>query len=281
MATGASTEDIKTHPKASHIVCSRRTRGQAVEEVRFDVDCGRAIEPTGRNFIVIGAMKAGTTTLFELLAQHPALCRTWAQLPSVSFPKEINYFLKLYRKSHTALYYDWRFPFDASGHAWTLEVSPGYTKWPRSKAVPARIASLGGDTRLAYILRDPIDRIESHLAHNLQGGRHITKLGHYIRTSSYAMQLDKYMAHFSSDDILLLDFEQLRRKPAAVLAQVCDFLAIDRVAGTSQVHNRRGIHFRLDARQRAELAKAIRPDVQRLISDYGFEPAERWLRRFG
>jgi hypothetical protein len=93
------------------------------------------------------------------------------------------------------------------------------------------------------------------------------------------MQLDKFTAYFPRDDILLLDFEQLRRNPAAILAQVCDFLAIDRFAPTSVVHNRRDIKFRLDAKQRAEFAEILRPDVQRLISHYGFRPAERWLRR--
>jgi hypothetical protein len=279
LAVGASALEIKTHPEASHIACLLQAGDRPIDGVRFNVDCGERIERTPRNFIVVGAMKAGTTTLFELLAQHPALCRTWAELPGVSFTKEINYFRDLYRKGDTPLHYDWRFPFDAARHAWTLDVSPGYAQWPRSKAVPARIASLGGQTRLAYILREPIDRIESHLAHTLGDVGKITNLQHYIRTSSYAMQLDKFTAHIERDDILLLDFEQLRRNPAVILAQVCDFLAIDRFAGRSVVRNRRSIEFRLDARRRAELAEAVRPDVQRLISVYGFRPAERWLRR--
>ena len=279
LAVGASALEIKTHPDASHIVCLLQVDGEPIDGVRFNVDCGRCIEPTPRNFIVIGAMKAGTTTLFELLAQHPALCRTWAQLPGVSSTKEINYFRKLYRKGDTPLHYDWRFPFDATRHAWTLDVSPSYAQWPASRAVPARIASLGGQTKVAYILREPIDRIESHLAHTLRDGGKITNLKHHIRTSRYAMQLDKFTAHIERDDILLLDFEQLRRNPDVILAQICDFLAIERFASRTVIHNRRSIEFRLDARQRAELAEAVRPDVQRLISLYGFRPAERWLRR--
>ena len=92
------------------------------------------------------------------------------------------------------------------------------------------------------------------------------------------MQLDKFTVHFARDDILLLDFEQLRRDPAVILAQVCDFLGIDRIAVQSKVHNTRGIDFQLDANQRAEFTEAVRPDVQRLISDYGFRSAESWLQ---
>ena len=109
-------------------------------------------------------MKAGTTTLFHLLAQHPAICRTYAEFPGASDWKEINYFQKLYKKGDTALHYDWRFPFDAARHEWTLDVSTNYAKLPIGEDVPSRIAAIGGQTKLAYILREPVDRIESNLA---------------------------------------------------------------------------------------------------------------------
>ena len=267
---------IKTHPDASHIGCSLRVASRAIDTVRFAVECGSAIEPIRTYFIVIGAMKAGTTSLFELLAQHPAMCRTLCHVPAKSFPKEINYFRKLYRKGHTPLHYDWRFPFDSSKHAWTLDVSPGYAKWPGSRAVPGRIDSLGGRVKLAYILRDPVDRIESHLAHHHRTGE-TTTMRHCVRTSRYAMQLDRYMEHFAREDILLLDFDQLRRNPAAIMAQVCEFLSVETFPAKSKVHNKRGVEFRLDPERRAELAKVLRPDVRRLINLYGFEPAEGWL----
>jgi hypothetical protein len=279
LAVDADAVEIKTHPEASHVACSLQVGGKPVDGVRFNVDCGRDIDPAARHFIVIGAMKAGTTTLFELLAQHPALCRTPVEVPGVSFPKEINYFRGLYRNGDTPLHYDWRFPFDDDRHAWTLDVSPNYAKWPGSRYVPERIASLGGETKLAYILREPIDRIESHIAHMQHRGRKIKHLGHCIRTSCYALQLDKFMAHFERNEILLLDFEELRRNSAAILTQVCDFLGIDRFSGDSVIHNRSNGSFRLDAQQRMECAEAVRPDVERLISHYGFSPAERWLRR--
>lgn len=275
---GASSLEIKTHPDSSHIICWLQVEGDRIADLRLNVDCGEPIEPISRNFIVIGAMKAGTTALFNLLAQHPAFCRTWAHQPGVSTTKEINYFRHLYQKSDTTLHYDWRFPFEADKHAWTLDVSPSYAKWPASKAVPARIASLGGNVKLAYILRDPVDRIESHLAHRMFHSRKMGMKDHYIRTSLYAMQLDKVVEHIERDNILLLDFEQLRRKPAAVLAQVCDFLDIDPFVPRHEIHNKRGIDFRLNASQRAEFADAVRADVERLITYYHFKPAEKWLR---
>jgi hypothetical protein len=233
--------------------------------------------PVGRQFIVIGAMKAGTTTLFEMLAKHPALCRTWVEVPGRSYTKEINYFRQLYRKSHTPVNYDWRFPFAANRHAWTLDASPNYAKLPESKAVAARIAALGGATKLAYILRDPVDRIESQVAHALREGKEIRNFNHCIRVSRYARHLDHFTKHIPREDILLLDFNQLRASPESVLAQVCKFLSIEPFVTGAQVHNKRSVKFRLTPEQRTELTHAVRPDVQHLISDYGFEPAKYWL----
>jgi len=278
LAVGASELEIKTHPEASHIVCSLRAGDQSIGGARFDVDCGEQIEPTGRNFIVIGAMKSGTTTLFHLLLQHPAICQTYAELPGVSNTKEVNYFRKLYREGDTVLHYDWRFPFDPARHAWTLDISPDYAKLPRRNVVPSRIAALGGETKLAYILREPVDRIESHLAHRLRTRGKLGTMKHCIRSSRYAMQLDRFTDHISRDDILLLDFHELQTNPAAILAKICDFLGIDRFVASTVIHNTRSVDFRLDEAQRAELAEALRPDIRRLINRYGFKPAEGWLQ---
>jgi hypothetical protein len=62
-----------------------------------------------------------------------------------------------------------------------------------------------------------------------------TSLDQCIRTSSYALQLDRFIPHIARNKILLLDFELLRRNPAAIVAQVCDFLDIEYVAGSSMV----------------------------------------------
>lgn len=278
LTAGATALEIKTHPQASHIVCRLTVGDLSVDGVRFDVECGERIEPTGRNFIVIGAMKAGTTTLFHLLAQHPEICRTYAELPGVSDPKEINYFQNLYKEGDTALHYDWRFPFDPSRHKWTLDVSTNYAKFPIGKDVPKRIAAIGGEIKLAYILRDPVDRIESNLAHTLRKTGEVRSTIAYAGTSRYAQHMDRFTLHIPRDDILLLDFAELQRDPAKIQERVCDFLGIDRFVAQTVVHNTRGVDFQLDAAQRARLARILRGDVRRLINQYDFKPAEQWLR---
>ena len=279
IAAGDSAIQIKTHPAATHVECEVTVGDKPVPGRQFGVECGDDIEPVGRHFIVIGAMKAGTTTLFEMLARHPALCRTWVEVPDLSYGKEINYFTGLYRKRHKPVHYDWRFPFDTARHAWTLDVSPNYAKLPASKRVPARIASLGANTKIAYIMRDPVDRIESQMAHALKFKGKVTSEKHCIRVSRYARHLDRFMARIPGDDFLLLDFERLRKDSRAILHQVCDFLDIERFDTKAAIHNRRGVNFKLTPAQRAAYADALRPDVERLIDDYGFSPAEKWLQK--
>jgi hypothetical protein len=278
VAVGAQAVRVKTHPDATHVSCSLLTGKKRKVDVRFTVDCGEAIQPVGRHFIVIGAMKAGTTTLFRLLAKHPALCRTWVEVPGVSFPKEVNYFRNQYRRGDSPLRYDWRFPFDPARHAWTLDVSPNYAKLLGSKAVPARIASLGAQTKLAYILREPIDRIESQIRHKLRHHGDANKIHHCKRVSQYALHLDRFTAHIPREDILLLDFKQLCDDPAGVMGRVCDFLGTEHHAARVGVHHRSVVRYSLSREMRADLTDALRPDVQRLIDEYGFEPAKEWLQ---
>lgn len=278
LAVDAKAVNIKTHPDATHIACSLQAGDESINGVRFRVDCGDDIEPIGRHFIVIGAMKAGTTTLFRMLEQHPALCQTWAEVPGVSFTKEINYFRNQYRRGDSPLQYDWRFPFDPKRHAWTLDVSPNYAKLRGSRPVPARIASLGAKTKLAYLLREPVDRIESQIRHSLRKGGDGRNLSHCTRVSRYALHLDRFTAHIPREDILLLDFEQLCTDPDAVMLKVCDFLGIEHFVARTSVRNRSVIRYSLDGDLRSKLAETLRPDVQRLIDKYHFEPAKQWLR---
>lgn len=275
---GARTQQIKTHPDSTHIVCMLASGHQIIDGVHFEAECGAEIEPTGCNFIVIGAMKAGTTTLFHLLAQHPEICRTYVELPDSSGIKELNYFHQHYRSGDSAIHYDWRFPFDPSIHAWTLDVSPNYAKMTMGKAVPKRIAATSNDTKLAYILREPVDRIESHFAHTLRKKGKSPNMNACIENSSYARQIERFAAHIPLDDILLLDFAELQFDPAGMQRRICDFLGIERFVAQTVIHNSRGVDFQLDATQRAELAEKLRPDVQVLIDRYGFEPAKGWLK---
>ncbi len=174
--------------------------------------------------LIVGAMKSGTTSLFKHLAAHPevAPCRT----------KEPDYFSSDdFRPEDRDRYFslwDWR----AGVHRIAIEASVNYTKMPAKPNCAERIAQWSDlDFRFIYCMRNPIDRLESHVYHGLYAGwTQPLETGiseHTLNVSRYAMQLDPYVQHFGRDRIFLLILEEFEQSPQEKLRQICEFLEID------------------------------------------------------
>jgi len=228
--------------------------------------------------LIIGAMKSGTTTLYVLLGQHPEICR--------SDIKEPNFFSDGTTPKDPADYYKlWE--FDPNVHRWALEASTAYTKYGLRDGMAEEISRFPADFRLIYILRDPVDRIESNMAHNLAKGRkeglrngEVYVQPHVLETSKYATQLDHYRSVMPDVPVLLLDMTDLATPEGtrSVLRRCTEFLEIDpefsfREITPKNVRERGGQGDRavLSEAQRAELRDALRDDVHRLRSKYGFD----------
>ena len=96
--------------------------------------------------LIIGAMKSGTTSLFDILSQHPQIC------PSKT--KEPDYFVQdrddKERESYLSLW-NW----NSNSHVVALESSVAYTKSPFITGVPERIKTSGlGKFKFIYMLRE-------------------------------------------------------------------------------------------------------------------------------
>ena len=175
--------------------------------------------------LIIGAMKSGTTSLFHRLAQHPQVCP--------SSHKEPNYFASDENWAKGPAWYGAYWDWDEAQHQVGIEGSIHYTARPQFPNAAERIAQVSGtDFRFLYILRHPLDRIESHaMMAALSGWSPVIRQDgvtqHAVEISSYAMQLDAFVEHFDPDRILLLHLEDLAQQPAELLRRVCDFLAID------------------------------------------------------
>jgi hypothetical protein len=99
------------------------------------------------NLIVIGAMKAGTTSLHAYLSLHPEIF--------MSANKEPRFFTEEWNWHKGLEWYEAQFPERVTIRG---ESTPDYTKLPEIRNVPERIHSLIPDVRLIYLVRDPIDR---------------------------------------------------------------------------------------------------------------------------
>jgi len=204
------------------------------------------------SFLVIGAQKAGTTSLYAYLTAHPAVLGA-----SI---KEVQYFSKFYAEGE-----DWYlayFPLELRGGAKRLragvrpavgEASATYLFHPRA---PERVHAFDPALRLIAVLRDPVDRAYSHYHMEHRWGREvlpfeqalerevalrpelermIAEPGYesedalncsYVARGRYAEQLERWLGLFPREQLLVLTSDELLEDPAGSMATVARFLAI-------------------------------------------------------
>lgn len=177
-------------------------------------------------FLVIGAMKCGTTSLYYYLAEHPQI--------GMSRRKETDFFLETHGNWHRGRdWYAQQFPEEAPARG---ECSPNYTKRHLFGGVASRIQSVCPDVKLIYLVRDPIERTVSHYRGSRLQGREERSFeeavadverSNYVLTSRYHLQLQPYLDHFPERDLLVMSTEALRAAPQAALREVYRFVGVD------------------------------------------------------
>lgn len=174
--------------------------------------------------IVIGGMKCGTSSLHWYLDLHPEI--------EMSGLKELNFFTHAER---FRLGPRWYFAHFRSRAGYWGESSPNYTKYPHFPQAPERMHALLPQARLIYILRDPVARVLSHYKHNLSQGREQRSLADalakpaqnpYVLPSCYHLQLERYLARYPLEQLLVLTQEELLADRAQALRRVFSFLGV-------------------------------------------------------
>lgn len=236
--------------------------------------------PFQRLAIIVGAMKAGTTTLYYYLRQHPEIAENLRT-------KEPNFFSR-HRKPDAVDPFERGWPsylaqwdYDPAHHRCALEASTSYTKYPVFEKSFERMATMPLDYRFIYILRDPIDRIESQIKHGVARGR--SRLGEHdvlaeslLGPSRYASQIDHILEYFDRDRLLLLSFGDLREDPGRLLGEIHRFLDLsDHEYGEIIAQNTRSVRiggeeWELTDEERRHAYEALAPDLERLREEFGF-----------
>jgi hypothetical protein len=179
------------------------------------------------NLLVIGAAKCGTSALHSYLAAHPEV--------GMSARKELMFFGSHWATRGALPQYASHFPRDRRVRG---ESSPSYTMWPFVKDVPEQIAEFLGHPRFIYVVGDPVPRVVAHWAEQFVARRERRgleeslsdvrdPLNPYLCTSRYGSQLERYLAHFADDAILVLDQADLRERRRETLERVFAFAGVD------------------------------------------------------
>jgi len=180
-------------------------------------------------FLIIGAAKCGTTSLYHQLNQHPQV-----YLPAVKEPT----FFSEHGVGTWGKGLDWyRSLFaDAGDDQISGEASTSYTKAPWYGDAAAKIHQTVPDVKLIYMVRDPVDQIISHYEHMLfaeQVSGNLTQNlmnnDFLIKVANYKEQIALYAELFPRQQILVLVMENYIKNNSETFNTICDFLGIDKV----------------------------------------------------
>ncbi|MEO1452733.1 MAG: sulfotransferase [Pseudomonadota bacterium] len=190
------------------------------------------------DFIIGGAPKCGTTSLHQVLDQHPDL---WVAKNEVYFydaddPIAHGDFLSVENGQ-----LKWRDPKDPAFQVWYANrfadapkgalVGEDTTTYLMSEVAAARIKTAAPDTKMIFMLRDPVKRAVSQYWHLLRSGRTWLSFEEALSTersiiqgSTYAPSLRRYLDLFGSAQVHVVLFEAFKSDMQATVTGVTDYL---------------------------------------------------------
>lgn len=200
------------------------------------------------NFIIVGAAKSGTTSLYEYLCQHPDVY--------MSPLKETNYFAfdgrrprfggpdgAVFNRDSVYLLEDYERLFaDRRAQTAIGEASPRYLF---TAGTARRIANRIPEVRIVAILRNPVDRAFSAFSMRKRDGwepcdsfeaaldeepkrlREDWASGIYLQRGFYAQQLQEYYREFPRERVRVYLYDDLVAEPRELLADLFGFLGVD------------------------------------------------------
>ena len=216
------------------------------------------------DFVIVGAMKCGTSTLAAQMGLQDGIFMTT--------PKEPNYFSDDAVHARGPEWYSALFDAAAPGDI-KGEASTHYTKLPTYPRTIERMAEAVERPRIIYIIRNPLQRAVSHYMHEwslggMSAGIAEEAAAHpeMVDYGRYGMQIAPYVERFGRESVLLLSLEGMKADPAGVLAEACRFVGL---ASTPVWHPEAG-------EQNVSAERYRRLPFQKLIVD---NPVATALRR--
>jgi Sulfotransferase domain len=176
-------------------------------------------------FLVIGAQRAGTSTLHRWLDDHPDVC--------MSPREDLDFFLEAGNWDRGASWYGLRFGNCQWEHA-RGETSARYANTHLDPGVPKRMHSLIPNARLIYLVREPIERMRSMYRHRVTEGTErrtfedaVAQDSDYVEGSRYIERIGAFLAEYKKKQLLVVTTERLTVDPAATMAQIHKHVGVE------------------------------------------------------
>ena len=180
------------------------------------------------SFVIIGAMKSATSTLYEQLSRQPGIF-----LPSL---KEPNFFSNDEQYARGIEWYSGLFKQAAASDI-LGEASTHYTKLPTYPQTVTRMRNWLERPRFIYVMRHPVDRLVSQYVHQWSEGEircgldeALNRHPELIAYSCYARQLAPFIESYGKSAILPVFFDRLIADPQGELERVCRFIGYSGIA---------------------------------------------------
>ena len=205
------------------------------------------------DFFIVGAPKAGTTSLYHYLHEHPQVEMSSQKEPDYFSDKAIHEQGIYYTKKRVNTLYKYESLFVQKESVVYGEASVSYLFYDN---VAKDIKKYNPNAKIIIMLRNPAERAFSHYLMDYRLGlisdsfeNIITKKSkhknthlfyqQYILVSKYANQIQRYLNFFEKDNILFIDYEDFRINVSGTVNEVCNFLDIstDFTADTDIKHN--------------------------------------------
>jgi len=229
------------------------------------------------DFMILGFMKSGTTTLNDYLSLNDdvLMCK----------PKEPQFFSRNYDKGIG--YYEslWEDESKICGEASTC-----YSRWPFYKNVPEKILLYNPKMKFVFIMREPVERAYSHFRHNvLTDGLGyktfsdaLSKSDEILMTSMYMTQIERFLEFFPKEQFLLLNFDDLAQEPLATINKLEVFIGVKK-SNTLQLNdiksNQAGVaRAHLDFRVWLDKIKSL-PIIRRTMNMFFSEQQRNKIRQ--
>ena len=249
------------------------------------------------DFLIVGAARSGTTSLYKYLIQHPCI------LPAIR--KEVHYFdynyfkgLTWYRAHFPTNRYSKNLANQIKKRVITGEGAPYYMFHPLA---PKRAAQMFPDLKLMFLLRDPIARAHSSYNKQCQIGKESLSFSAAIKSEEerirgehdklckdegyssanhkyfsyanrgiYINQLENWLQYFSREQMLIINSEDFYANPSQIYEKCLSFLGIPHYELKSyQQYNSSSYEQKIDSETFSYLSNLFKPYNKKLFEFLG------------